>query len=220
MPQSTSRSLQRLAHEAELIMFEVAQPAVDQLGRFRRGAFGKVVCFEQQHARPAPGGIARDAGAVNAAADDDDIIGLHAFRASVQSLWQRCRICQGADIVCGLRMRVAFASRIRPILAMLSKGTIVSVKVETLVLFGATGDLAQRMLFPRSTISTSTALLADALTIIGSGRSKMDRAAFQAAGPRCAGRASARRPDRGRRRRRLPGSHRLLCDRCRRGHGL
>ena len=62
---------------------------------------------------------------------------------------------------------------------MLSKGTKVSVKVETLVLFGATGDLAQRMLFPSLYNLHLDGLLADALTIVGSGRSKMDRAAFQ-----------------------------------------
>ncbi|HJS12121.1 MAG TPA: glucose-6-phosphate dehydrogenase, partial [Sphingopyxis sp.] len=55
-----------------------------------------------------------------------------------------------------------------------------SVKVETLVLFGATGDLAQRMLFPSLYNLHLDGLLADTLTIIGSGRSQMDRAAFQA----------------------------------------
>lgn len=55
----------------------------------------------------------------------------------------------------------------------------VSVKVETLVLFGATGDLAQRMLFPSLYNLHLDGLLADALTIIGSGRSTMDRAAFR-----------------------------------------
>ena len=54
-----------------------------------------------------------------------------------------------------------------------------SVKVETLVLFGATGDLAQRMLFPSLYNLHLDGLLADALTIIGSGRSTMDRATFQ-----------------------------------------
>ena len=62
---------------------------------------------------------------------------------------------------------------------MLSKGTKVSVKVETLVLFGATGDLAQRMLFPSLYNLHLDGLLAGELTIIGSGRSKMDRSAFQ-----------------------------------------
>ena len=52
-----------------------------------------------------------------------------------------------------------------------------SVKVETLILFGATGDLAQRMLFPSLYNLHVDGLLADVLTIIASGRSRMDRAA-------------------------------------------
>jgi glucose-6-phosphate 1-dehydrogenase len=55
-----------------------------------------------------------------------------------------------------------------------------SVKVETLVLFGATGDLAHRMLFPSLYNLHMDGLLADGLTIIGSGRSQLDRAAFHA----------------------------------------
>src|SRR3990167_9928337 len=94
-------------------------------------------------------------------------------------LWQRCRFCQGATstaaYVCALHSRGASSNS-----AMVSKGTNVSVKVETLVLFGATGDLAQRMLFPSLYNLHLDGLLADALTILGSGRSKMDRAAFHA----------------------------------------
>ena len=55
-----------------------------------------------------------------------------------------------------------------------------SVKVETLILFGATGDLAQRMLFPSLYNLHVDGLLADALTIVASGRSQMDRAACHA----------------------------------------
>ncbi|SKB84729.1 glucose-6-phosphate 1-dehydrogenase [Sphingopyxis flava] len=54
-----------------------------------------------------------------------------------------------------------------------------SVKVETLILFGATGDLAHRMLFPSLYNLHMDGLLADTLTIIGSGRSPLERAAFQ-----------------------------------------
>jgi len=67
--------LQRLAHQAEFIMLQIAQPAVDQLGRGRRGALRKVPRLQQQHPRAAPGRIARDPGAVDPAADHDDIIG-------------------------------------------------------------------------------------------------------------------------------------------------
>jgi len=54
----------------------------------------------------------------------------------------------------------------------------VNVKVETLVLFGATGDLAHRMLFPSLYNLHEDGLLADTLTIVGSGRTRLDRAAF------------------------------------------
>ncbi|MGB7410494.1 MAG: glucose-6-phosphate dehydrogenase [Sphingopyxis granuli] len=53
-----------------------------------------------------------------------------------------------------------------------------NVKVETLVLFGATGDLAHRMLFPSLYNLHEDGLLADTLTIVGSGRTRLDRAAF------------------------------------------
>ncbi len=48
-----------------------------------------------------------------------------------------------------------------------------SIKVETLVLFGATGDLARRMLFPSLFNLHVDGLLADTMTIIGSGRSAL-----------------------------------------------
>ena len=55
-----------------------------------------------------------------------------------------------------------------------------SVKVETLVLFGATGDLAHRMLFPSLYNLHMDGLLDDAMTIVASGRSQMDRAGAHA----------------------------------------
>ena len=49
---------------------------------------------------------------------------------------------------------------------------------DALVLFGATGDLAHRMLFPSLYNLHEDGLLADTLTIVGSGRTRLDRAAF------------------------------------------
>jgi hypothetical protein len=54
-------------------MLEVAQPAVNQLARCRRGVFAKVVLFAQHHRQAAPGGVARDAGAIDAAADHQHV---------------------------------------------------------------------------------------------------------------------------------------------------
>ncbi len=69
---------QRLAHEPELAMLQIAQSTVDQLGRGRRGAGGKIVLLDQQHAQAPTGGIAGNAGTVNATANDREIKVRHA----------------------------------------------------------------------------------------------------------------------------------------------
>ena len=68
---------QRLAHQQERAVLEIAQPAVDELGGGRRGAGRQVVLLEQQHAQAAAGGVARDAGPVDAAADDGEVVVRH-----------------------------------------------------------------------------------------------------------------------------------------------
>lgn len=55
-----------------------------------------------------------------------------------------------------------------------------STRASLLVIFGATGDLAQRMLFPSLHGLAADGLLPDALRIIGSARSAMGRDAFRA----------------------------------------
>ena len=65
---------QRFGDQAKLVMLEVAQPAVDQLGAQRRRVRGEVILFHQQHRQAAAGGVARYAGAVDAAADDGEIV--------------------------------------------------------------------------------------------------------------------------------------------------
>src|SRR5690606_9476473 len=64
---------QRLAHQSEFAVFEIAQPAVDQLARRRGGVVGEIVLFAQHDLEAAAGGVAGDAGAVDAAADDQEI---------------------------------------------------------------------------------------------------------------------------------------------------
>jgi hypothetical protein len=68
---------QRLAHQREFVVLEVAQPAVDQLGAARRGVRGEVVLLAQQHAQATACQIAGDAGAVDAAAHDQHVAGVH-----------------------------------------------------------------------------------------------------------------------------------------------
>src|SRR5882672_3086122 len=52
---------ERLGDEAEFEILQVAKPAVDELGRSRRGPRGEIALLDQQHLQAAPGGIARDA---------------------------------------------------------------------------------------------------------------------------------------------------------------
>jgi hypothetical protein len=66
--------LERLAHEPELLVLEVAQPAVNQLGTGRRGVRGEIVLFAKQHGEPAPSRVTRDARAVDPAAHDEQIV--------------------------------------------------------------------------------------------------------------------------------------------------
>ena len=64
---------ERLGNQPELVVLEIAQAAVDQLGAPLRGGRREVVLLGQQHREAAARGIARDAGAVDAAADDEEI---------------------------------------------------------------------------------------------------------------------------------------------------
>ncbi len=64
---------QRLAHQAEVEVLQIAQTAVHELARAARGPRGEVRALEQRHAVTARGGIERDTGAGDAAADDDDV---------------------------------------------------------------------------------------------------------------------------------------------------
>ena len=65
---------QRLAHEAELVELEIAQAAMDELARGRGGRAREIVLLDEQHLEAAPGRIASDAGAVDAAADDEEVV--------------------------------------------------------------------------------------------------------------------------------------------------
>ena len=71
---------QGLGHQAELVLFEIAQAAMDQLRGTRRGGAGQVAAFHQGHRETAARGVARDAGAVDAAADDQQIDGKSGWR--------------------------------------------------------------------------------------------------------------------------------------------
>ena len=65
--------VQRLVDEAHVAVLQVAQPAVDELGRLGRRARGEVVPLDQRGAQAAGRGVERHAGAGDAAADDEHV---------------------------------------------------------------------------------------------------------------------------------------------------
>ena len=65
--------LQRLAHQPEFVMFEIAQAAMDELRRAGRGAGGKIVHLRKRDRIPTANRVTRDAAAIDAAADNENI---------------------------------------------------------------------------------------------------------------------------------------------------
>src|SRR5665647_3629781 len=64
---------QGLAHQTKLVIFEIAQPAMHQLGRPGRGPAGQVIHFAEKNGIAATGRVARDAAAINAAPNDCEV---------------------------------------------------------------------------------------------------------------------------------------------------
>ena len=65
--------VERLVDEADVALLEVAQAAVDELGALRRRAAGEVVGLDEGRAQAPGGGVEGDAGAGDAAADDEHV---------------------------------------------------------------------------------------------------------------------------------------------------
>ena len=70
--------VKRLRDQAEIVIFEIAQAAVNQLGRFRRRLTGEIALVDEQHRQAKQRRLARDRAAVDAAADDEEIVVHHA----------------------------------------------------------------------------------------------------------------------------------------------
>ncbi len=64
---------QRLADQPELVIFEIAQAAMHELGRPGRRSARQVIHFTKENGISAPGGIARDAAAIDAAPNDREV---------------------------------------------------------------------------------------------------------------------------------------------------
>ena len=71
----------RLGDESEFVIFEIAQAPVDQFRAPRRRVLSKIVALDQQHGQATTRGVARNAGAVDAAADHQQVVGpvVHAI---------------------------------------------------------------------------------------------------------------------------------------------
>src|SRR5262245_34840936 len=64
---------QRLANQAELVIFEIAQAAVNVFAGSRACALCEIALLAQDHAKTPAGGIARDSSPVDPSADDQKI---------------------------------------------------------------------------------------------------------------------------------------------------
>ena len=65
--------LQRLPHQLEVELFQVAQATVDQLAGPARRPGGEVTCLDQSDRKPARGRVERDTGTGHSPADDQDV---------------------------------------------------------------------------------------------------------------------------------------------------
>ena len=72
----------RLSYQAELVVLQVAQATMDELGAGRRRMRRQVVLFAQHHLQPTTGSITRDTGTVDAATDYQQV--------AIHGLVQRC----------------------------------------------------------------------------------------------------------------------------------
>jgi hypothetical protein len=84
----------RLAHQRELVVLEVAQAAVNELGAARRGVLREIVFLAQHDPVAAASQVARDARAVDAAADHEHVAGLR-LRVRLRGRVERGLNCPG-----------------------------------------------------------------------------------------------------------------------------
>src|SRR5690606_15484569 len=64
---------QRLAHQPEFVMLQIAQPTVNELGGSRRRTAGEIVHLRKHDGIAASGGVAGNATPIDAAPDDQQI---------------------------------------------------------------------------------------------------------------------------------------------------
>jgi len=76
-PQQDLAFGERFGHQAELELLEIPKAPVDELAARRAGSRAEIIALHQQHLQPASGGVARDARAVDPAADYQEVIAFH-----------------------------------------------------------------------------------------------------------------------------------------------
>src|SRR6476660_1653996 len=74
---------QGFTHQRKLKLLEIAQTTMDQLGRGGRGGRGIVALLDQHHFQPTAGGITGDGGAMNTAANHENV---NRLRGQISSL--------------------------------------------------------------------------------------------------------------------------------------
>ena len=67
---------QRFTHQAEFVMFQIAQATMDQLGGIARSAAAQVALLKQHNGKPAARSITRNARTIDAATNDGKIVRL------------------------------------------------------------------------------------------------------------------------------------------------
>src|SRR5882724_5287452 len=73
-PRKNRALAQRARDQPEMVALEIAQPAMDKLGRSGRSRAREIVLLDEHDLEPAAGGIARNATAVDPATDDGDVV--------------------------------------------------------------------------------------------------------------------------------------------------
>jgi len=67
---------QGFAHQAELVVLQVAQTTMDELAARRRRVLRQVVLFAKEHLQAAPGGVGSNAHTIDATADHGEVIAV------------------------------------------------------------------------------------------------------------------------------------------------
>ena len=70
---------QCLAHQAEFIVFQIAQSTVDQFAARRRGGAGQIRLFAQGHGQATSARVGGNAGTIDPATHDEQIVSRRIF---------------------------------------------------------------------------------------------------------------------------------------------